>query len=106
MVELGKGANPRLIKYYNQKLIEYRACLYPNSPVLNISDAGVDIQHLNFPVTLPADTVVLAIGTKPVDNLKADLEILQIPYVCIGDCKRIGDALYAVRDGAEVGRML
>ena len=106
MVEMGKGANPRLIKYYNQKLIAHRACLYPNSPVLDISDAGVEILHMNFPVTLPADTVVLAIGTKPVDTLKDDLEALHIPYVCIGDCKRIGDALYAVRDGAEVGRML
>ncbi len=57
-------------------------------------------------LTIPADTIVLAIGTKPLNNLENVLKELSIPYVEVGDCKRIGDALYAIRDGAEVGRRI
>ena len=53
-----------------------------------------------------ADTIVLAIGTKPENSLIKVLEELDIPYCVIGDCKRIGDALYAIRDGAEIGHTL
>ena len=40
------------------------------------------------------------------DSLKKDLEELDFKYCMVGDCKRIGDALYAIRDGAEVGRII
>lgn len=106
MENIGSGANPRLLNYYNQKLVEHDVSFFPRSPVLAITEQGVEIVHLNFPVMLSADTVVLAIGTQPVTALQGIVEQLKIPYCSIGDCKRIGDALYAVRDGAEVGRLL
>ncbi len=106
MATIANGANPRLINYYNRELVRRGAAFYPNCPVVGIEEDGAEILHLNFPVKIPADTAVQAIGTHPVRDLVAVLEDAHIPYVCIGDCKRIGDALYAVRDGAEVGRML
>ena len=106
MTDLAKGANPYLVKYYNHKLVTNGVRLYPNCPVVDITDEGVDILHLDFPVTVPADTVVLAIGTKSVNDLAADCHDLGIECLPIGDAKRIGDALYAVRDGAEVGRLI
>ncbi len=57
-------------------------------------------------LTLPCDTVVLAIGTVPVNGLAKDLDELGIEYHAIGDCRRIGDALYAIREGALLGRTL
>lgn len=106
MTKLAKGANSYLVKYYNQKLVQDGVRLYPNSPVLDITDQGVDILHLDFPVTVPCDTVVLAIGTRSVNDLASDCQALGIDCLPIGDAKRIGDALYAIRDGAEVGRLL
>lgn len=106
MAEIGKGANPRLIKYYNQKLVDKRVCLYPNTNILDITDQGVEVLLMNFPTTIQADTVVFAMGTTPNNGLVLDIEELNIPYVCIGDCKRIGDALYAIRDGAEIARLI
>ncbi|MEE0510159.1 MAG: FAD-dependent oxidoreductase [Peptococcaceae bacterium] len=106
MTDLAKGANPYLTKYYNQKIIKDGVRLYPNCPVIDITDNGVDILHLGFPVTVPADTVVLAIGTQSVNNLIKDCDALNIECIPIGDAKRIGDALYAIRDGAEVGRLI
>lgn len=106
MTDLAKGANPYLVKYYNQKLVAAGVRLYPNCPVIDITDEGVEVLHLDFPVTVPADTVVLAVGTKPVNDLASDCRDLGIDCLPIGDAKRIGDALYAIRDGAEVGRLI
>lgn len=106
MDELGKGANPRLVGVYRDEMVANGVYMYPNCPVLRVTDQGVDIVQMNSLLTLPADTVVLAIGTKPYAPLADTLETLNIPYYKIGDCKRIGDALYAIRDGAEIGRLL
>lgn len=106
MDEFGKGANPRLIGFYRDEIVENDGKMYPNCAVLRVTDRGVDIAQMNNLLTLPADTVVLCIGTRPQDALAETLEKLSITYFKIGDCKRIGDALYAIRDGAEIGRLL
>lgn len=104
--EIGKGTNPRIIGIYRNQMVEQGVYLYPNCPVLSIHDGGVNISHLGSLLTLSADTVVLAVGTVPAQDLVVTLDALGISYHSIGDCKRIGDALYAIRDGAELGHKL
>lgn len=103
---IASGLHQRLVNHYNERLVANDVAFYPNCPVVEILDDAVEIMHLGFPVKLSADTVVQAIGTQSVNDLVPVLEKMQIPYVAIGDCKRIGDALCAIRDGAEIGRML
>ncbi|MEE0435092.1 MAG: FAD-dependent oxidoreductase [Peptococcaceae bacterium] len=103
---IGTKVIPRLLNYYNDKLVSYGVPFYENCPVLGSNENGLEIMHFNFRVTVPADAIVQAVGTKPVNDLQSVIEALGIPCVSIGDCKRIGDALYAIRDGAEVGRIL
>lgn len=106
MAGIAQGTNPYLAKYYKQKLVADGVRLYPNTPVLDITDAGVEVLYLDFPATVACDTVVLAIGTKSVNSLADDCHELGIECLPIGDAKRIGDALYAVRDGAEIARLI
>ena len=106
MNEIGKGTNPILFDWYIREAIDNKVRLYPNCTVMDFSSFGVDITYQYSLITLPADTIVLAIGTKPENSLIKVLEELDIPYCVIGDCKRIGDALYAIRDGAEIGHTL
>ena len=106
MTEIGRGTNPRIIGIYRDKMVAGGVHMYPNCPVLSINDYGVNISHMNSLLTLPCDTVVLAVGTVPVQDLMPVLDALAIPYHAIGDAKRIGDALYAIRDGAELARSL
>ncbi|MEE0435090.1 MAG: FAD-dependent oxidoreductase [Peptococcaceae bacterium] len=106
MDEFAKGANPRLVGFYRDAIVENGARMYPNCPVLRVTNRGVDIAQMNNLLTLTADSVVLCIGTQPQNRLEKTLEKLSLPYFKIGDCKRIGDALYAIRDGAEIGRLL
>lgn len=106
MQEIGKNTNPRLGGVYRNQMVESGVYMYPSCPIRRFTENGVEITHMDLPLLLPADTVVLAIGTQPVNDLKAVLEELQIRYCLVGDCKRIGDALYAIRDGAEIGRLI
>jgi len=105
MEDIAKGTNPRISGVYRNELVENGVYLYPNSPIRSINKYGVEVNHLHLPLLLPADTVVMAIGTKPVNDLGKVLEEMNIRYVAVGDCKRIGDALLAIRDGAEAGRL-
>ena len=106
MAGIAQGANPYRAKYYKRKLVDEGVRLYPNTPIIDITDDGVEMLYLDFPATVACDTVVLAIGTKSVNALAADCRDLGIECLPVGDAKRIGDALYAVRDGAEVGRLI
>lgn len=100
-LEIGHGTNPRILGLYRNRMVENDVHLFPNSPVLRFMDYGVDIAHLNSMLSLKADTIVLAVGTRPVNELGPELDALGLNYHLIGDCKRIGDALYAMRDGAD-----
>ena len=106
MAEIGKGQNPLLFDHYLNLMHENHVELHYNTPVVSFTSSGVDVLCSTSLLTLQADTIVLAVGTKPEDSLKKDLEELNFKYCMIGDCKRIGDALYAIRDGAEVGRII
>ena len=46
-----------------------------------------------------ADKVILCAASTC--DLGPELDALGLKYRLIGDCRRIGDALYATRDGAE-----
>lgn len=106
MQDIGANTNPRISGILRNQLVKYGVSLYPSCPVRKVDDFGVEITHLNLPLLLETDTVVLAIGTRPNDELKKLLDAKNIPYCSIGDCRQIGDALTAIRDGAEIGRLL
>ncbi len=105
-LDLGHGTISRLSGLYRNRLVEADVHLYPRSPLLRFTSTGVDVANNDSMLSLPCDTVVLAIGTAPVNNLAADLDALGVEWHAAGDCKRIGDALYAIRDGALLGREL
>ncbi len=49
----------------------------------------------------PIDQVVLAVGMKPLDELKQTLEAKNIPYSVVGDGKQVRRILDAVEEGAK-----
>ncbi len=103
---IGQGTNPRLGGIYRNRMVEEGVYMYPSCPIRRFTDNGIEITHMNLPLLLEADTVVMAVGTKPDNALTAIVEEMNITCLPIGDCKRIGDALFSIRDGAEVGRMV
>ena len=105
-LEIGHGGIPRLVGIYRNEMVAAKVRFYPNSPLMRLNSEGVDAANNGSMLTLPCDTVVLAIGTVPVNGLARDLDELGMEYHAIGDCRQIGDALYAIREGALLGRKL
>lgn len=104
--EIGNGCSSRIIGLYRDAMVQNGVYMYSNCPVLSINDYGVNISHMKSLLTLPCDTVVLAIGTTPDQSLVPVLEDMGIDYHAIGDAKRVGHALYSIRDGEELARAL
>ena len=100
-----------------ENLIKYRVRLYPDSKLESITEKGVHIvwdggepalrgnprHELLF---LPADTVVLAVGSRSEKNLWEQLGGVMSNVYPIGDCVEPRDVLKAIHEGSEVGRKI
>jgi 2,4-dienoyl-CoA reductase-like NADH-dependent reductase (Old Yellow Enzyme family)/thioredoxin reductase len=65
----------------------------------NISGKGVEVVINSTTQVLPADTVVIATGLKPLNDLVAKVEGKIQPVFVIGDCKEPRDAADAIEEG-------
>ena len=93
-------------------LLKYRVRLYPNCTVESITDKGINLWwDAGEPPTrdnvfsfLPADTVVLAVGSEKEDELVTQLAGVAPEVYPIGDCAGKQSIFAAMRGGLEVGR--
>jgi 2,4-dienoyl-CoA reductase (NADPH2) len=70
---------------------------------VGIRSEGLEILKDGTLQTLPADTVVVAAGSMPVNDLKKCLETLVEEVHIIGDAKEPRNALEAIREGFLTG---
>lgn len=103
---IGDGTITSFGEIYREKLVETGVYMYPFSPLMRITSYGADISNNHSMVSLNVDTVVFAIGTIPENSLEEYLKDKNIEHYLCGDCAGIGDALKAIRDGAEMGMKL
>ena len=80
--------------------------IFPRSPLYEIRENGVYIDDTHELLFLPADTIVLAVGKRSESQLVAELEGMVPEIHNIGDSVEPRDALYAIREGAEIGRKI
>jgi 2,4-dienoyl-CoA reductase-like NADH-dependent reductase (Old Yellow Enzyme family) len=80
--------------------------MYPNSKVYSITENGVNIVHDGELLSLRADSVVVAVGSRPEDKLAKDVEKLVPEIRLIGDCVEPRYSLAAIHEGAKVGNEL
>ena len=93
------------VRYFLMKdLHDNGVKIFVNAPVKEILDDGV-ISEIDGAETKigPADTIVMAIGAKSVNNLTKELEG-EVPLVLtIGDALKVRKALEAVEEGYKAG---
>jgi 2,4-dienoyl-CoA reductase-like NADH-dependent reductase (Old Yellow Enzyme family)/thioredoxin reductase len=80
--------------------------IFLNSEILEICDGALVIRFEQEILALPADTVVLATGVKPVDNLMNELKGLATEIYPIGDCVMPGNAAQAIYSAARLALKL
>ncbi len=105
-LELGPRMQRGLKYALRNRLVERGAFIYPHSPVMRITATGVDVANNGSLLHLSADTVVLAVGAKPVRDLMGVFEVQGFQVYAIGDCVDVRDAMEAINEGAEVGRAI
>ncbi len=71
---------------------------------LEINPYGIKIETGDGIEEIPADTVVLAVGSRPVNDLQELIKSKNIPCDMIGDAQKIGMAFDAVHQGYRAGR--
>jgi NADPH-dependent 2,4-dienoyl-CoA reductase/sulfur reductase-like enzyme len=87
-------------------LMEQKVRLYPYFEVVEIRDGGVMAVNEGTLFFLKADTVILGVGATPEQGLIDTLRPVVADLHAIGDCVEPKDALAAISQGAEVGRIV
>jgi len=77
-----------------------------HSSVLEITEHTVVINWGEEIFALPADTVVLAVGSQPNNNLVQQLKSMTTEVYAIGDCTGPGDAASAVSQASRIAARL
>jgi 2,4-dienoyl-CoA reductase (NADPH2) len=73
------------------------------SKALEITPRGIKVETAQGIEEIPADTVVMAAGSKSVNELAAVIEAKKIPFNVIGDAGKIGMAFDAIHQGYKAG---
>ncbi|MFH2124878.1 MAG: FAD-dependent oxidoreductase [Pseudomonadota bacterium] len=106
---LGENGSPleeNIYRALRNRLIAQGVQIYSHSPLLEINRDGAFLDDGGNLLFLEADTVVLAVGSRPVDSLSPALEAMQVEVHNIGDADKPNDALEAMHQAAELGRAL
>jgi 2,4-dienoyl-CoA reductase (NADPH2) len=75
-----------------------------STKALEITPEGVTVEMDGQTDTLPADTVVLAVGSESYNPLQEMMEKKGIPYQVVGDAQKVALAFDAVHNGFAAGK--
>lgn len=89
-----------------KRLIELGVPVYTNTPALEITDSHVTISLGHDIFNVPADTVILAVGTQPDKKLSQELEGVVSQLFLIGDCNEPHDAAAATYQAARLASQI
>lgn len=89
-----------------RKLLDLHVPLYLNSTVMEITDRSVIFSMGSEIYTLPADTVILAVGMQSDNKLARELEGVVTELYTVGDCVRPRDAAEVAYQAAKVAAQI
>jgi 2,4-dienoyl-CoA reductase (NADPH2) len=82
----------------NDNLKRYGVKVNTNTKVINIHNGTLTYEKDGASFQEAFDSVILASGSRPVQRLSREIEMLKIPFAVIGDCikpGKINDAIHA-----------
>lgn len=107
--KLGENGRPLSAEIYRtlrDRMIDHGVFIYPDSSLFEIRDNGVYVVNNCDLLFLEADSVVFATGMRPENGLEETLRGIVPEIYTIGDCVEPRDAMYAIREGAEIARQI
>ncbi len=103
---IGRGVERNIYLALRDRLVQKGVNLYPHCPVVEIRQDGVYVVFDNDLLFLEANTVVLAAGFQSEDTLYSELRSHFDELYQIGDCVEPRTVMCAIREGAEIGRLV
>jgi len=102
--ENGKKLEENLYRTLRDRLIDREVRIYAGCPLFEVREDGIFADDGGNLMFLEADTVVLAVGFLPRNEMVDEFKSIVPELYLIGDCKEPRDGLEAMHEGAEVGR--
>lgn len=106
MDKIGNGIGRSTKWVMMQEMRRQNISARTGTKALEITDTHVKVQCGGETELIPADTVVLASGAKPVTSLEEILKAKGIEYKIAGDASGIALAMDAVHGGFDLGRAI
>jgi 2,4-dienoyl-CoA reductase-like NADH-dependent reductase (Old Yellow Enzyme family)/thioredoxin reductase len=103
---VGADMDPLARALLTRRLVQHGAEIHTGTTVLRLTEAAVVARHGEREVTLPYETVVMAVGVRSNREVPDALAGSGLEMHVIGDALEPRKALEAVREGFEVGRRL
>ncbi|MGH4137700.1 FAD-dependent oxidoreductase [Clostridium sp.] len=94
-------ANKSMLKDLMDK---HHVKIMTNTKLLGANDEGVNLSHGNKNITLPAETICIAVGYKSENTLFHEIENTDAVVHIIGDAAKVANIMKAVWDAYEVAR--
>ena len=104
--ENGIKLEPMTYRALARRLVELRVPLYLRSRVIEITDKAVTMTLGEDIFSLPADTVILAVGMRPENKLAKELEGLVPKVYTLGDCVKPKDAAAVAVKAGQLAEMI
>jgi NADPH-dependent 2,4-dienoyl-CoA reductase/sulfur reductase-like enzyme len=89
--------------FYDMKFTKYEVTVYTATRIKRINKHAAVLERDGEKITVPIESVVLAVGAEPVDSLYEELAAAGISCVKIGDCVTPRRILDAVHEGFQAG---
>lgn len=80
--------------------------MYTDTKVLEITDASIKAVRCGQEIEIPADTIVIAAGSKSDASLSDELQAAGFNIQTIGDANEVAQVLEAVASGFEAGKAI
>jgi 2,4-dienoyl-CoA reductase (NADPH2) len=103
---IGRGVERNIYLALRDRLVGKGVNLYPYCPIVEILPHGAYIVFDNDLMFLEAETIVLAVGFQSENTLYKELEDSVAELHQIGDCVEPRTVMCAIREGAEIGRLV
>ncbi|MGI6226485.1 MAG: FAD-dependent oxidoreductase [Peptococcales bacterium] len=91
-------------------ILEYmekeKVTTYLNTRAMEITDAGVNVKKDNKEFLVPADTVIVCVGTRSLKELRDTFNDVAFDVINIGDCKRASNMQHAIETGFDAGYII
>ena len=104
--ENGIRLEPMTFRTLARRLIELGVPLYLHSRVIEITDKAVTMALGQDIFSLPADTIILAVGMRPENKLAKELEGVVPKVYTLGDCVKPKDAAAVAVQAGQLARMI